>query len=100
MVILGTEAVVRDIDTLSRIIEGEDKPVNCASQSYGPKSWTLTIGVVWGFSYGTVIGQYLIKILPPERIGRVIIDGVVNPTVWADYPTLAHRGKRDSYMQS
>jgi hypothetical protein len=25
----GTEAVVRDIDYLSRLIEGEDKPINC-----------------------------------------------------------------------
>jgi hypothetical protein len=25
----GTEAVARDIDTLSRLIEGEDKPINC-----------------------------------------------------------------------
>jgi pimeloyl-ACP methyl ester carboxylesterase len=39
---------------------------------------------VWGGSYGTVIGQYLIKILPPKRIGRIVIDGVVDPTVWAD----------------
>lgn len=32
-----------------------------------------------------MIGQYLIKILSPERIGKVIIDGVVNPTVWAGH---------------
>ncbi|EIN04768.1 hypothetical protein PUNSTDRAFT_55444 [Punctularia strigosozonata HHB-11173 SS5] len=76
---LGTEAVVRDIDYLSRIIEGEEKRVN-----------------FWGFSYGTVIGQYLVKILPPSRIGRVIIDGVVNPVVWSDYPALAfHEGLDD-----
>lgn len=27
--LVGTEAVVRDIDTLSKIIEGEDARVNC-----------------------------------------------------------------------
>jgi hypothetical protein len=26
---VGTEAVVRDIDYLSKVIEGEDKPINC-----------------------------------------------------------------------
>jgi hypothetical protein len=47
---------------------------------------------VWGISYGTIIGQYLIKILPPNRVGRVIIDAVVNPTVWADTSKMAHTG--------
>ncbi|KDQ62976.1 hypothetical protein JAAARDRAFT_28963 [Jaapia argillacea MUCL 33604] len=72
MAFFGTEAVVRDIDAMSRLIEGEAARVN-----------------FWGFSYGTIIGQYLVKILPPERIGRVMIDGVVNPDVWSDYPTKA-----------
>jgi hypothetical protein len=47
---------------------------------------------VWGISYGTIIGQYLIKILPPNRVGRVIIDAVVNPTVWAETSKMAHTG--------
>ncbi|EIN12791.1 acid protease [Punctularia strigosozonata HHB-11173 SS5] len=66
---VGTDYVVRDIDYLANLIEGEDKPIN-----------------YWGFSYGTVIGQYLIKLLPPARIGRIIIDGVVNADIWNDYP--------------
>jgi hypothetical protein len=32
----GTEAVVRDIDYLSRLIEGEDKPVNCKFRGVPP----------------------------------------------------------------
>ena len=36
----------------------------------------------WGFSYGTIIGQYMVKILPSERLGRLIIDGVVNAAQW------------------
>lgn len=57
---VGTEAVVRDIDHLARVIDGPMAKIN-----------------FWGFSYGTVIGQWLVSILPPDRIGRVIIDGVV-----------------------
>lgn len=34
--------------------------------------------------YGTIVGQYLTSILPKERIGRVIIDGVVK------YVTVSH----------
>ncbi|KDQ62913.1 hypothetical protein JAAARDRAFT_188552 [Jaapia argillacea MUCL 33604] len=65
----GTEAVIRDIDSLSKIIEGENARIN-----------------YWGFSYGTIVGQYLVKILPPSRIGRIMIDGVVNPDIYSDYP--------------
>ncbi|EPQ60477.1 alpha/beta-hydrolase [Gloeophyllum trabeum ATCC 11539] len=75
----GTEAVVRDIDAMSKLIEGEDARIN-----------------FWGFSYGTIIGQYLVKILPPHRIGRVMIDGVVNPTVWSDYPINAYHEGLDN----
>lgn len=69
---MGTDFVVRDIDRLSQIIEGKHKRIN-----------------YMGFSYGTIVGQYLIKILPPARLGRIIIDGVVNPDVWASFPTSA-----------
>ncbi|TFK56596.1 alpha/beta-hydrolase [Heliocybe sulcata] len=79
MAYFGTEAVVRDIDAMSKLIEGEDARVN-----------------FWGFSYGTIIGQYLIKILAPERIGRVMIDGVVNPTVWSSYPIEAYHEGLDN----
>jgi pimeloyl-ACP methyl ester carboxylesterase len=50
------------------------------------------MGTVWGGSYGTVIGQYLIKILPPKRIGRIVIDSVADPTVWADTSKVAQNG--------
>jgi pimeloyl-ACP methyl ester carboxylesterase len=56
----------------------------------------LTIVIDWGVSYGTMIGQYLIKILPSERIGRVIIDGVLDPDVWTGYANVATR--RNSYL--
>ncbi|KZT30760.1 hypothetical protein NEOLEDRAFT_1126381 [Neolentinus lepideus HHB14362 ss-1] len=79
MAYFGTEAVVLDIDAMTKLIEGEDARVN-----------------FWGFSYGTIIGQYLIKILPSERIGRVMIDGVVNPTVWSSYPIEAYHEGLDN----
>jgi hypothetical protein len=41
---VGTATVVRDLEYLSRIIEGDDAPVN-----------------FWGFSYGTVVGSYFVN---------------------------------------
>ncbi|KAL8291873.1 hypothetical protein RQP46_002131 [Phenoliferia psychrophenolica] len=57
---VGTESVVKDIDFLSRTLDGPDSRIN-----------------FWGFSYGTIVGQYLTAILSPERIGKIVIDGVV-----------------------
>lgn len=37
----------------------------------------------WGFSYGSIIGQYMVQILPPERLGRIIIDGPLTGEVWS-----------------
>ncbi|KAL8291844.1 hypothetical protein RQP46_002102 [Phenoliferia psychrophenolica] len=62
---VGTQSVVKDIDFLSRTLDGPDSRIN-----------------FWGFSYGTIIGQYLTAIIPPERLGRVIIDGVVDAVAW------------------
>ncbi len=33
----------------------------------------------WGVSYGTIIGQ-LFAALHPERVSRLLLDGVVNPS--------------------
>lgn len=41
---VGTATVVRDLEYLSRVIQGEDVPVN-----------------YWGFSYGTIIGSYFVN---------------------------------------
>lgn len=62
---VGTATVVRDLELLSRVIEGPEKPVN-----------------FWGFSYGTVVGSYFVNMFP-HRVGNVAIDGVVDPILWA-----------------
>ncbi|EPQ57573.1 hypothetical protein GLOTRDRAFT_137872 [Gloeophyllum trabeum ATCC 11539] len=66
---MGTEAVVHDIDTMVKAFDGENALIN-----------------YWGWSYGTIIGQYMVQILPPERLGRIIIDGVVDSQLWANDP--------------
>ncbi|KZO93671.1 alpha/beta-hydrolase [Calocera viscosa TUFC12733] len=61
---VGTSTVVRDLELLATTLEG-DKPIN-----------------YWGFSYGTVVGSYFTNMFP-DRVGRVVIDGVVNPYLWS-----------------
>ncbi|CAE6378531.1 unnamed protein product [Rhizoctonia solani] len=61
---IGTAATVRDMVALHDYLEG-----------------TQSINY-WGISYGTILGSYFINMFP-ERVGRVIIDGVVNPWDWA-----------------
>jgi hypothetical protein len=91
----GTEAVVRDIDTMSKAIEGDSAPINCEPcqilrLSIATKPMTTTDAAV---SYGTAIGQYLIQILPPARIGRIILDGLVDPNHWSDYSEAPLHGR-------
>ncbi|KIJ55639.1 hypothetical protein M422DRAFT_774620 [Sphaerobolus stellatus SS14] len=62
---VGTTTVARDLEYLSRVIEGEHALVN-----------------YWGFSYGTTIGSYFLNMFP-TRVGRVILDGSGDPTVWS-----------------
>lgn len=65
---MGTTTVVRDIEYLASLIEGKTTPINFA-----------------GWSYGTVIGQYLHGMFP-DRIGHVLIDGVCDPINWTEQP--------------
>lgn len=100
MSVTGAEAVVKDIDFLSKAIEGDDVPVNCAycQLPFFIRSWSERLLIaVWGVSYGTVLGQYLVKILPPNRVGKIIMDGVVNVDYWSDYAIDAYRSEYPSY---
>ncbi|KAG9123371.1 hypothetical protein FRC07_015029, partial [Ceratobasidium sp. 392] len=65
---VGTTATVRDMVALHDSLEGPRKPLN-----------------FWGFSYGTVVGIYFVNMFP-DRVGQVVLDGVVDPVYWANRP--------------
>ncbi|KAG9107874.1 hypothetical protein FRC07_008567 [Ceratobasidium sp. 392] len=65
---VGSVAVVRDLLAMNDYLEGPNKTVN-----------------FWGLSYGTLLGSYLVNMFP-DRVGRVIIDGVLDPVVWSTRP--------------
>ncbi|KAI0758742.1 TAP-like protein-domain-containing protein [Fomes fomentarius] len=58
---VGTAATVRDIAALADALDGPGSAINYI-----------------GLSYGTVIGSWLVNMFP-ERVGHVVIDGVVDP---------------------
>ncbi|KAI0369593.1 alpha/beta-hydrolase [Pilatotrama ljubarskyi] len=66
---VGTAATVRDMVALADALDGPGSPVNYA-----------------GISYGTVLGSWFINMFP-ERVGRVILDGVINPLLVATEET-------------
>ncbi|CAE6465220.1 unnamed protein product [Rhizoctonia solani] len=65
---IGTAAGVRDMVAMHDALEGSSKPID-----------------YWGLSYGTVIGIYFVNMFP-DRVGRVVLDGVVDPEYWANRP--------------
>ncbi|KAK0535494.1 hypothetical protein OC842_002314 [Tilletia horrida] len=67
---MGTNTVVRDISYIN--FEGglgEGHPINFI-----------------GYSYGTILGAYLVNILPASSIGHVVIDGVASAPGWSSMP--------------
>ncbi|KZO93914.1 hypothetical protein CALVIDRAFT_539564 [Calocera viscosa TUFC12733] len=65
---MGTTTVVRDIEFVTRVLEGEDALIN-----------------YYGVSYGSIQGQYLVNMFP-DRVGKVAIDGIVDGVTWANQP--------------
>ncbi|OCH85906.1 hypothetical protein OBBRIDRAFT_797713 [Obba rivulosa] len=65
---MGTSTVARDVDFISNALEGEDALIN-----------------FHGGSYGSVLGQYLVNMFP-DRVGRVVIDGIVDAVLWSNEP--------------
>ncbi len=81
---VSTATVVRDLVALHDALEGDVKPID-----------------YWGFSYGTIVGSYLVNMSVsqflrtnyqsrrkrtsrfPDRVGRIIIDGVVGLSPFA-----------------
>ncbi|OCH84673.1 hypothetical protein OBBRIDRAFT_763985 [Obba rivulosa] len=65
---MGTSTVVRDMDFITAVLEGDDALIN-----------------YWGGSYGSILGQYLVNMLP-DRVGRVTIDGIADAVAWSNQP--------------
>ncbi|KAG8819543.1 hypothetical protein FRC17_010411, partial [Serendipita sp. 399] len=63
---VGTCAAVRDLVYLTDSLYGEGTDIN-----------------FWGLSYGSVIAAYLTQMFP-DRVGRVILDGVWDPEKYAN----------------
>ncbi|KAI0743630.1 alpha/beta-hydrolase [Daedaleopsis nitida] len=57
---IGTASNVRDMVALADTLDGPGSPVN-----------------YWGISYGTLLGAWFVNMFP-DRVGHVILDGVVN----------------------
>ncbi|KAJ7624802.1 hypothetical protein FB45DRAFT_924242 [Roridomyces roridus] len=66
---MGTATVVRDMDFMAKIFDGEQGKIN-----------------YWGASYGSILGAYLVNMLP-ERAGFVVIDGIADPVNWSTEPS-------------
>ena len=84
---VGTTATVRDLVAIAEYFDGKGCDIN-----------------YYGLGYGTIIGNYLINskltvppvynpdlqpipLVFPDRIGRVILDGVQDPVVHASMPS-------------
>jgi len=64
---LGSAAVVRDLAAMFDALEGPGSDIN-----------------LYGYSYGTLLGYWVTQMFP-ERTGKIVIDGVVDPADWALY---------------
>ncbi|ELU43520.1 TAP-like domain-containing protein [Rhizoctonia solani AG-1 IA] len=79
---VGTATVVRDLELLSRVIEGPEKMafwhevLNFISRVVSPRSGLDNI-------FLTLSPQRYFVNMFPERVGNVTIDGVVDPILWA-----------------
>ncbi|KAJ8494817.1 hypothetical protein ONZ51_g2085 [Trametes cubensis] len=58
---VGTAATARDVVALVDALDGPGSPINYI-----------------GFSYGTILGSWLINMFP-ERVGHIVLDGPLNP---------------------
>jgi pimeloyl-ACP methyl ester carboxylesterase len=70
---MATATVAKDmlsiVDAYSRSAEGKKCEGNASLVNY------------WGFSYGTFLGQTFASLFP-ARVGRYVLDGVVDPDDW------------------
>ncbi|KAJ7171065.1 hypothetical protein C8R46DRAFT_1087578 [Mycena filopes] len=62
---MSTTTTIYDMEEISRVLDGEDAPIN-----------------FWGGSYGSIVGAYLANMLP-HKAGKILIDGVVPSDMWS-----------------
>ncbi|KII86940.1 hypothetical protein PLICRDRAFT_274828 [Plicaturopsis crispa FD-325 SS-3] len=72
---VGTAANARDVASMADAIDGAGSEIN-----------------YWGFSYGTILGQYIMALFP-DRLGRTIIDGPVYGPKWSVEPAVEFYNK-------
>ncbi|GAB1520528.1 hypothetical protein RhiTH_003606 [Rhizoctonia solani] len=65
---IGTAATVRDMVAMHDALEGPGKKIDFL-----------------GISYGTIVGLHLINMFS-DRVGHVVLDGVVDPVYWTNRP--------------
>ncbi|KAF7317226.1 hypothetical protein HMN09_00457700 [Mycena chlorophos] len=65
----NTSALYRDMDFMAQAFDGKGAKIN-----------------YWGASYGSILGAYLVNMLP-SRVGYVVIDGIVDPINWSTEPS-------------
>ncbi|KAI0079989.1 hypothetical protein K474DRAFT_1591034 [Panus rudis PR-1116 ss-1] len=73
---MGTPTVVRDIDFMTSLLDGNEALIH-----------------YWGGSYGSILGQYLVNMgniilrcRLPDRVGRVVIDAIADASLWSSQP--------------
>jgi len=60
---MGTTTLIKDMERISAVLEGEDAVINLISGSYG-----------------TIVAAYLVNTLP-NKVGRILTWGVGNPVL-------------------
>ncbi|KAL1733011.1 Alpha/Beta hydrolase protein [Schizophyllum commune] len=66
---LGTAAAARDMVALADYLDPDIQEIN-----------------YWGFSYGSMLGFVFVNMFP-DRVGHVVLDGCMNPLLYANKPT-------------
>ncbi|KAL1667971.1 Alpha/Beta hydrolase protein [Schizophyllum commune] len=66
---LGTAAAARDMVALADYLDPDIQEIN-----------------QWGFSYGSMLGFVFVNMFP-DRVGHVVLDGCMNPLLYANKPT-------------
>ena len=78
---VGTAATVRDMVAMADALDGPGKPINYYGVSYGSLLGNFFLNSEY-FSGLCLFRDTEMGLVFPDRVGRVIIDGIVNPHLW------------------